>query len=255
MSFPVSRLVDPIFLLLVAIGAGLFVSGGAKATRTRWVRIGRGAAWAGWLTLWILATPWIANSLVRWASMQPHDLHPELDATSPEQRVLVVIATGMDPDEHRVPAMERLAPLALERCIAAARIYKEYGFGRVIVSGRDPDVPAMEMTGGMADLLVALGVPRGSILLESESLDTKENALFSTRMVQGLKAEKTVLVTSAIHMPRAMWLFERAGLKVIPAPVKFQAPARKTLARFIPESEALGRSQRLVHELLGLLEP
>jgi uncharacterized SAM-binding protein YcdF (DUF218 family) len=255
MPFPVSRLVDPIFVLLIAIGAGLLLSRGAKATRTRWVQIGRTAAWTGLITLWILSTPWIANSLVRWASMQPHDLHPELDETPPEHRVLVVIATGMDPNEHRVPAMERLSPSALERCISAARIYKEYGFGRVIVSGRDPDVAAMEMTSGMADLLVALGVPRASILLESESLDTKENAIFSTRMVQGLKAEKAVLVTSAIHMPRAMWLFDRAGLKVIPAPVKFQAPARKTPARFIPDSEALGRSQRLVHELLGLLEP
>lgn len=255
MLFPISRLVDPLFLLLIAIAAGLLLSRGPKAMRTRWVKIGRAAAWAGLITLWLLGTPLIANSLVRWTSMQPHDLHPELDATPPEQRVLVVIATGMDPDEHHVPAMERLSPAALERCIAASRIYKEYGFGRVIVSGRDPDVAAMEMTSGMADLLVALGVPRTSIMLESESLDTKENALFSTRMVHALKAEKAVLVTSAIHMPRAMWHFDRAGLKVIPAPVKFQAPARRTLARFIPDSEALGRSQRLVHELFGLLEP
>jgi uncharacterized SAM-binding protein YcdF (DUF218 family) len=74
-------------------------------------------------------------------------------------------------------------------------------------------------------------------------------------MVKEIKAEKAVLVTSAIHMPRAMWRFESAGLTVIPAPVKFQAAARQTLARFIPESAALGRSERLVHELLGLLAP
>jgi uncharacterized SAM-binding protein YcdF (DUF218 family) len=168
LSIPISRLVDPIFLLLVAIGMGLWLSGGVRANRTRWMKIGRTLAWAGWIALWLISTPWIANSLVRWASMQPRDLHPELDMTPPEQRALIVIATGMDPDEHGVPAMERLSTAALERSIAAARIYKEYGFGRVVVSGGDPNVAAMEMTGGMADLLVALGVPREKILLECE---------------------------------------------------------------------------------------
>jgi hypothetical protein len=50
-------------------------------------------------------------------------------------------------------------------------------------------------------------------------------------------------------------MFERAGLDVLPAPVRFQSLPPEGLERLLPESLSLRRSQRAVHELVGLLEP
>jgi uncharacterized SAM-binding protein YcdF (DUF218 family) len=187
--------------------------------------------------------------------MTPRDLDADLAGTPPERRALLVLSAGMDPDEFGEPAMERLSEDAVERCFGAARIYREHGFGRVVVSGRLGTGAPAELASGMADLLATLGVPRDKIVLETESLDTRENALYSARLARTLPVDTVVVVTSALHMPRALRMFERAGLPVVPAPVKFQPPPPEGLRRVIPSAHALRRSQRVMHEVVGLIEP
>ena len=289
LAFPISRLVDPVLVALVLIAVGLWSSrrrerahpprdpdgsaprdpdgsaprdpDGSAPRPAGWLRsldrarIGRAAAWVGWLALWLLATPAVASALTRWVGERPRDLSADLEGSTPERRAMIVLSAGIDPDELGTPAMERLSDAALDRCIGAARIYRTYGFGHVILSGRDPALAPAELVGGMADLMEALGVPREKILLETEALDTRENALFSARVVRDLQATRVVVVTSALHMPRAVRWFERAGLRVIPAPVRFDPPAPASLETLIPSATALARSRRVVHEVIGRLEP
>jgi uncharacterized SAM-binding protein YcdF (DUF218 family) len=256
LGFPLSSLFDPVFVLLLAAGVGLWLSRGSTAGRARAAQLGRALAWGAWLALWLLATPWVANLLGRALGVKPRDLRADLAATPPERRALIVLSAGINAEEFGEPAMERLSAPALERCLGAARVYRDYGgFGWVIVSGRDPELAPGELAGGMADLLVELGVPRSRLLLETESLDTRENALYSARMVRARPVDRVVVVTSAIHMRRAVRVFERAGLAVLPSPVKFQAPPPRGLEGVIPSSISLLRSHRVVHEVLGLLAP
>jgi uncharacterized SAM-binding protein YcdF (DUF218 family) len=242
-------------VLLGAMAVGLWLSRGKRGARWDRARIGRGVAWAAWLTLWLLSTPWIASSMARWIGSAPRDLRADLEGSTPEQRAMVVLASGIYPPEHGVPAMARLSESGLERCVGAAGVYHAHGFRWVIVSGRHPRGGRTELAGGMADLLAALGVPRERILLEPDSTDTRENALNSTRMIRDLHVDKVVVVTSALHMPRAQWLFERAGLTVIPAPTRLDPPPAPGIFRLLPSALALQRSQRVVHELIGRLEP
>ncbi|WP_437877208.1 YdcF family protein [Sorangium sp. So ce513] len=252
---PISRLVDPLFLLLVAAGLGLALSGGDWSYRTRRAKVGRTLAWGAWLALWLLSMPWVSSSLVRRVSTPPQDLRADLAGTPPERRVLIVLTAAIDADEFGVPPMERQSAAGLERSLAAVRVYREHGFGHVIVSGRDVRRAPSELAGSMADLLVELGVPRKKLILETESRDTRENAIHSARIARGLSAERAVVVTSALHMPRALRMFDRAGLDVLPAPVRFQPLPPDGVERLIPSSLALYRSHRVVHELVGLLEP
>lgn len=60
-------------------------------------------------------------------------------------------------------------------------------------------------------------------------------------------------MTDAVHMPRAMMAFERAGIEVIPAPSTFIATGTLSLASFIPTAQALRHSHYALHEWLGLL--
>ncbi|WP_437279899.1 YdcF family protein [Sorangium sp. So ce375] len=252
---PISRLVDPLFVLLVAAGVGLALSGGDWSFRTRGAKIGRALAWSAWLALWLLSTPWLSSALVRRISTVPRDLHAELGGSSPERRVLVVLTAGIDADEFGEPAMERQSGAGLERSLAAVRVYREYGFGHVIISGKDVLRPPDELAGAMADLLVELGVPRKKIILEIEARDTRENALNSARIARELSADAVVVVTSALHMPRSIRMFERAGLDVLPAPVRFHSLPPEGIEKMIPSALSLRWSERAVHELVGLLEP
>ncbi|WP_437945210.1 YdcF family protein [Sorangium sp. So ce296] len=251
----ISRLVDPLLVLLVVAGIGLALSGGGFPYRARWSKVGRALAWSAWLALWLLSLPAVSSAISRRMSTAPRDLRPELAQSSPERRVLIVLTAGIDADEFGTPALERQTADGIERGLGAARVYRTYGFGHVIVSGRDLRRAPTELAGAMADLLVELGVPRKKIILETESRDTRENALHSARIARSLSPDAVVLVTSALHMPRSLRMFERAGLDVLPAPVRFQAPPHEGLGRLLPSSLALLRSHRAAHELVGLLEP
>lgn len=53
---------------------------------------------------------------------------------------------------------------------------------------------------------------------EELSRDTADNARFSAVMLKAAGISRIVLVTQAFHMPRAVALFEAAGLQVVAAP-------------------------------------
>jgi uncharacterized SAM-binding protein YcdF (DUF218 family) len=62
-------------------------------------------------------------------------------------------------------------------------------------------------------------------------------------------------VTSAIHMPRAMLVFEQKGLKPISAPTDFEDRIRKENSpnQFFPRAGELRKVEAALHEYLGLL--
>lgn len=61
----------------------------------------------------------------------------------------------------------------------------------------------------MSQALQMLGVPEGAIRLEDTSQNTWENALFCAPMT----SNPAILVTDDWHLPRALHLFERAGVQ------------------------------------------
>ena len=66
--------------------------------------------------------------------------------------------------------------------------------------------------------------------------------------------ERFLLVTSALHMPRAMLLFRRAGMNPIAAPTGHRsAVERRTWAEWIePSARRIVLAGDTWHELLGL---
>lgn len=77
--------------------------------------------------------------------------------------------------------------------------------------------PASEM----AELLTMFGVSRDDMLIQDHSLNTAEEAVEDAKVLKELGMNKILLVSSATHMRRAVPLFEKQGLEVIPAPTDF----------------------------------
>jgi uncharacterized SAM-binding protein YcdF (DUF218 family) len=83
------------------------------------------------------------------------------------------------------------------------------GYRTIVVSG--------EASPSIRNFLVAEGIPAGAIVLDPQSTTTRENAIDTARLLQGVPGTR-VLLTSDFHMYRAERLFRREGVDVIPYP-------------------------------------
>jgi uncharacterized SAM-binding protein YcdF (DUF218 family) len=89
--------------------------------------------------------------------------------------------------------------------------------------------------------------------VESDSINTYQNASLSAQLLRKENIQQIFLVTDAIHMPRARWAFEHAGLRVAPVPSQFVGSNDYQLSSFIPNAQSLKYSHYAIHEWLGLL--
>jgi len=103
----------------------------------------------------------------------------------------------------------------------------------------------------MKSLLLELGVPADRILTEAQSRTTAERAYNLAAME---RFGRIILVTSAYHLPRSVWLFERAGFQPVPAPADYRNGGRElSVWSFFPTMEVLSSSYRALHEYAGIV--
>lgn len=88
--------------------------------------------------------------------------------------------------------------------------------------------------------------------LEGQSRDTFENASLLAPMLKRDGVFRIALVTDALHMPRSVLEFHRQNLVITPAPSAFVLPTRAGALLWIPSTEGITASTRVLHELLGL---
>lgn len=107
----------------------------------------------------------------------------------------------------------------------------------------------------IAEFLVDLGVAGQSILQESRSRTTVENALYVKPILEAHGIRRSLLVTSALHMPRALAIFRAAGIAVDPASgdVEIVAGRQYEWSEYLPVPAAAFRTARVIHELVGLV--
>ena len=104
----------------------------------------------------------------------------------------------------------------------------------------------------MKDLLAVMGVPGEHLLLEDESRDTHDNAVYTAKLLKDRGMDRILLVTSAYHMRRSLALFEAQGLDVIPAPTDFQQlVSPQVLPPWLPAVSNLSQSTDALHEIVG----
>lgn len=110
-------------------------------------------------------------------------------------------------------------------------------------------------TATMARSLQKLGIPSQVIIQETESKNTLENAELTDQTLRSLQKKSIFLVTSALHMPRAMLAFESTGIKAWPAPLPPQIRwiKERGLRIWLPNLQTLLASRSIIKEYAGLL--
>lgn len=202
----------------------------------------------GWLWLW--STPafsdWIRATLERRYPPSPVEELSVADA-------IVVLGGAME----AAKPPERLHPdlgAAADRVWHAARLFRAGKAPLILASGGNLPWSGIERpeAAAIAELLQEFGVPANAIVLEARSRTTRENRDNSLPILHALGARRILLVTSALHMPRALALFENTDLAVIPAPTDFEVHERPGHPlRWLPDAQALADSSRAFKEYLG----
>ena len=136
------------------------------------------------------------------------------------------------------------------RSAEVLRIYNQNKGVKIIISGTDPTNPESKEAKEVALFLEKRGILPESIILEERSRTTRESA---QRLKETLKKEPFFLVTSAYHMPRAIWIFKKLGTNPIPAPADFKGKNQYNFFDLFPNAENLRNSDLVFHEYLGIL--
>lgn len=218
-----------------------------------WYRRLRSSKALGTLALvWLWA--WSMPVLSHWLAGQIEDQFPQVPIASvaPAQ-AMVVLGGAVSPP--MIGQTEIDLKSAADRVWYAARLFHAGKAPLVMLSGgSDLERQAFSEAHAMAVFLQDLGVPAQAIALEETSRNTRQNAAFSATLLKARGIEHILLVTSALHMPRALALFRAQGLQVTPAPTDFEASQQppSDLWALLPDAGALDGSALAMKELVGL---
>lgn len=239
--FVVKCMVLPPGLLVVVGLAGLVLY-------RRWRRLGLTLLLLAPLMTWVLSMPLFAAIAAR-----PFETAPPLALDSLAARhadAIVVLGGGAYEHAPEYGNGANLRPLTLERLRYGAHLQRLTHLPLAVSGGQSRFMSVTEATVMKRALEEDFGVPVAAV--EDSSRNTAENARMSR---EALPYQTIVLVTHAMHMPRAQAQFERAGFKVIPAPVGFAS--NYTLdyvpADFAPTLQGLADSWYVIYEAAGAL--
>jgi uncharacterized SAM-binding protein YcdF (DUF218 family) len=210
------------------------------------------------IILFLSSNAWTSHWLVQsleWQNIPKTEL-PSADA-------IVVLGGGTRSQAYPRPDVDFTD--AGDRVWYGATLYHAGKAPKIIVSGgridwRGAGKPESE---DLTKLLIAMGVPSTDVIPEGESLNTHENAINVQKILQQENFKTILLVTSAMHMPRALAIFQHLGIKVIAAPTDYRMsqleidePNRQTesvIISFLPDEERFVHTTQAIKEYIGLL--
>ncbi len=198
-------------------------------------------------------------SLVRSLERQypPMDIKTKAD-------VIVVLGGGTEAAQYPRQMVELNG--AGDRVTYAYSLYQQNVAPLILLSGGTVDWQGTRTTSpaeDMAGLLIMMGIPNDAMLLQTDSLNTQEDARFSAKLIKDNGYTRIVLVTSALHMPRSVKLFAGEGIQVIPAPVDFTISDQEwkdlftwhwenVLINILPTSSNLKSTTSSMKEYMGM---
>ncbi|NNM53524.1 MAG: YdcF family protein [Spirochaetales bacterium] len=206
------------------------------------------------LALWLLASPWFTNLLVKvWEyPRQPLSALPTVSDAA-------IVLGGLSDPVISTPTHLEFNEAA-ERITEAVQLYREGRVKNLVISSGSGDLthPHAAEAPGLATWAESMGVNPENIFVEDRSRNTRENAEFSRQICDAQGFHSFVLITSAFHMPRALAVFKKAGFEdggrhLIPWPVDTREDSQGFPFNLVPTPHDLDTVQTFVKEMVGML--
>ena len=238
-----SPLLDPAAILLALVVAGWLLIALRRKSPAGKIFVSIAAVYA--LAVAVLPIDaWLGQPLERRFS-KPATLPANVDG-------IVVLGGAVDAraTQERGQLALNGAAERLTAFLALARRYPEARLGYTGGSGSLADPEAREAA-AVRPHLADLGLDSSRIVFENNSRNTYESAVMAADIAKPQPDQTWLLVTSALHMPRAVGSFEHAGWKTAAYPVDFLFSDTTPMFRF-DLAGGLARLGAVLHEAAGL---
>lgn len=215
--------------------------------RPRWPRTGLMLSAGALLLLVIFST-----NAGAWLLIQPlEQQHPALRTNDHQAQAIVVLSGARTANAPEYDNRDIPGAMTLIRLQYGARLHRLTHLPLLVSGGKPGGETESEALLMARYLEQELATPVR--WQEDKSNNTAENAALSAALLRQAGVTRILLVTDAIHMPRAVRVFRQTGLGVTPAPTRFLSRKPWSLMDFLPGGEGLRRSNYALHEWLGLL--
>lgn len=254
-------LTSPLFLSLLASSVALLMLKAAS----RLARILKIAALVFIAITTLLSIPAAANGI---AALWEYPLADVESASARSPRLAAIVLGGsLDPVSSKPGRLEGWD--SFERLSSAAALYRKGLVPQIFFTGGSGSLtwPGKKEAPFALEFLELLGVPPNAVIIEDQSRNTYENAIYTRRIVSELLPSAladasnaaapadgqapVLLVTSAWHMRRAAALFRKAGFRFEPYAVDSLIEAPQMPKDLFPDAWALERSTRILREMIG----
>lgn len=192
----------------------------------------------------------IVDELYRWWEVEVTLFHE----IAPDVRTAVLLGGGLTYDNtvDRVNYGNNA-----DRYIQVLEPYHRGLIDRIVVVGGaanylEPETREGEM---LRRFLLTAGVADEDIIVERESMNTYENALFCVPVLRQLNEERFLLITSSTHVRRAVACFSRQGIEVQPYAVQKRVGNRRWELDYllVPRVVNFDKWAYIIHEWIGFL--
>jgi uncharacterized SAM-binding protein YcdF (DUF218 family) len=201
--------------------------------------------------LFAISTPLLPDLLISRLEDRYPVFNPDM-FTSFGSPVHIVVLGGGHVNDDRLPANDRLSSEAVVRIAEGIRIHRKLPGSIIITSGWSSSgkVPQAEV---LAETALLLGVDENYIKKQPLPKNTRMEASEYHRLF-GDNAQ-IILVTSAVHMRRAIYAFQEEGLDPVPAPTNHLIKKDENYNPWIgiPSSGNIRKMESAVHEYVGFL--
>lgn len=236
----------PFLLLGMTVGVVLLLMDETRRTR------GQGLLAALAILYWALSLPITATGLEKVLA----DGYGPIAAASEADgaRTVVVLSGGGVTFTSPSSSIDVVSDATAYRVLEAERLYRLLDQPLLVLSGGPPNIEgASAESEAMRDLLEGRGIPADHIEIETESGNTREQAIVVSQWLAEHQVQDFVLVTSPIHMRRAVGVFTAMGLHPVASASADARSGEGSAAPFLPSEEGLRRSQTAFREVLALV--
>jgi len=165
---------------------------------------------------------------------------------------IIILGSGYS-DDNSITPNDQLNTTTLARLSEGVRLYWLLGRGNIVAGGIKSH---LSMTQGqvISNAAVSLGISRDSVKTFQITTNNTNGEALGYMKAFG-NTGSVILVTDAIHMPRAMMLFQKHGINPIPAPTNhiIKHSSYKSSFSLLPSVRYMNMFDSSMHEYMGMI--
>lgn len=238
-------MINPVVILYMLLIAGVFLLS-VKRSNAGKLLITIAGLW-----FFLITTPFLPRLIFKSLEGKYSQISDETVRNMTDTCDIIILGGGHT-DDKNLSANNQLSQQALSRLVEGIRIHRMIPGSRLVLSGcsgrsKLPQALVLYRTA------LILGIDSSSMIMQPAPANTQQEAEEYVKNF-GIK-NNLILVTSAVHMPRALLHFHKAGINPINAPANFILKYGSNVRswKWIPHYGNIALVQTAFHEYIGII--